>query len=232
MTKLAVIMPVYNEKASIQKVLEEWKKELDKAHISYQFILCEDGSTDGTKEELNKIKKKYNLILNQKEKRRGYGRAVIDGMQVAKASYMLCIDTDGSYDPSDFKIMWAQRKKAQVIKGFRIKRMDPWYRKTWSFLFGIPFKLFFSASIKDPSCPLVLFQKKTIVPYLSELLFLREGFWWGFTGMCLKHKISFYELPIRHKPRLSGSTNVYTFPAVFSIALRNGIGLLKLRFFP
>lgn len=230
MDDLNIILPVYNEKDTIEIVLKEWRNELDKFNFKYHFIICEDGSTDGTKELLKKIKKNYNLILNQKQKRRGYGGAVIDGIKTANSRYILSIDSDGQCDPKDFGKFWKNKDKADVIIGWRKKRADPPQRKIFSLMFKIIFKLLFPTSIHDPSCPFVLFKKKTIDPHLKYLVFLKEGFWWGFVGMCAKKKLSICEIPINHRKRLRGDTVVYKTNKIPSIAFRNLIGLVKLKY--
>ncbi len=229
MIKLNIILPVFNEKNSIEKVLQEWKKELDKEKISYKFIICEDGSTDGTKGLLLKLFKKYPLTLNQKEKRRGYGGAVIDGIKEAKSEYILCVDSDGQCDPKDFSKFWKRKNNAKVLIGWRTKRADNLQRKIFSKTFMLGFKLLFPNKIHDPSAPFVLFKKEIIKPYLNYLNFLKEGFWWGFIGTCIKNKLSIIEIPINHRERIDGNTQVYHLKKIPSIAFNNFIGLIKLR---
>lgn len=229
MTQVSIILPVYNERKTIELVLKEWRKELNKYKISYEFVICEDGSTDGTSDLLKKIKDKYSLVLNQEEIRRGYGGAVIDGIKSAKSQYLLSIDSDGQCDPKDFKKFWENRNKADVIIGWRKNRVDAAQRKIFSFLFKSVFELLFQISIHDPSAPFVLYKKKTVLPYLKYYKFLKEGFWWGFIGAAVKNNLSIYEIPINHKVRLSGGTQVYLFKKIPKIAFYNLLGLIKLK---
>ena len=229
MNKLNTILPVFNEKDSIEYVLQEWKQELDKLNITYSFVVCEDGSTDGTKELLVQLQKKYPLVLNQKQERRGYGRAVIDGIKSADTEYILCVDSDGQCDPKDFKKFWDNRKKGDVLIGWRINRLDPFQRKIFSFMFKKVFFLLFPTSIHDPSAPFVLFKKKNINEYINYLTYLNEGFWWGFVGLCHKKKLKLYEIQINHRPRLRGVTQVYKLEKILNIASRNLVGLFKLK---
>ncbi|OGH24782.1 MAG: hypothetical protein A3B47_00315 [Candidatus Levybacteria bacterium RIFCSPLOWO2_01_FULL_39_24] len=230
MDKVSIILPIYNEKATIDSVLAEWEKELRKSKIDYIFVGCEDGSTDGTKELLEKLKKKYRLILDQKTFRRGYGVAVIDGINTSKTNYILCIDSDGQCDPEDFKKFWQQRQQADVLIGWRVKRRDPIHRKIYSQSFKTVFKLLFPTDVHDPSAPYVLFKKEIIMPYLPYLKYLKEGFWWGFVGMCMKKKLSLKEIIIHHRDRKAGNTQVYRLSKILNIARRNLTGLFRLRF--
>lgn len=230
MDHLTIILPVYNERETIEYVLKEWRRELHKYKIKYYFVVCEDGSTDGTSEYLAKNKHRYNLILNKKKERRGYGPAVIDGIKTANSKYILCVDSDGQCDPTDFKKFWNNKDKADILIGWRTQRADSNQRKLFSLMFKILFKLLFPTSIHDLSAPFVLFKKDTIVPYLKYLKYLREGFWWGFVGTCMKKNLSIFEIPINHRNRASGKTNVYKMNRIVFIAYSNIRGLLKLKF--
>ena len=229
MDTLTIVLPVYNEKETIELVLKEWQYELKKYSLYYNFMICEDGSTDGTGQFLRKIKSKYNLILNQKQKRRGYGAAVVDGIKTASSKYILCVDSDGQCDPSDLKKFWSNRNNDDVILGFRQKRADPASRKLFSFLFKVFFTFLFPSNIKDPSCPFVLFKKKTIISLVHYLTFLKEGFWWGFVATSINKKLSIHEIPINHRPRLKGNTQIYAFDRIIKIAYRNARGLIQLK---
>ena len=56
-----------------------------------------------------------------------------------------------------------------------------------------------------------------------------EGFWWGFTAICIKKNIKIHQIKINHRKRLSGYTNVFHFNRIPTIAFRNIIGLIKIR---
>jgi glycosyltransferase involved in cell wall biosynthesis len=229
MTKLSVVLPVYNERNNIEIVVKEWKEKLDKLKIEHELIICEDGSTDGTSEFLRQIKNRYSLILNQAQKRRSYGGAVIDGIKSAKCKHILCVDSDGQCDPNDFSKFWKNRNKADIIIGWREKRADSFQRKVYSNLFKIIFKLLFPVKIHDPSAPFVLFQKQSVLKLDKHLKFLKEGFWWGFIAASYKLNFTICEISVSHRKRLSGQTVVYQFQKIPSIAVRNLIGLIKLK---
>ena len=62
-------------------------------------------------------------------------------------------------------------------------------RKLYSGLFKTAFMMMFPTKIHDPSAPFVLFKKEIVEPNMKYLTYLREGFWWGFVGMCIKKKL-------------------------------------------
>ena len=88
MSKLQILLPVYNEASSIESTLKEIFDTLN-GKIEFQFIISEDGSTDGTKEILKKLKEIYPMILISDNIRKFYSKAVIDGIKRADADYLL-----------------------------------------------------------------------------------------------------------------------------------------------
>ena len=231
--KLSIIFPIYNEEKTIEKTLLEWKNTLDKLSINYEMIIAEDGSTDKTKEILKKIliKNKKKFVSNIKNKKRGYANAVRSSIKIAKGKYILSVDSDGQCDPKDFKKFWNKRFLLNdgVIIGHRFKRNDNLQRLLMSKFFLLFHRILFFSNIHDPSCPYIFCKSsffKKINPFLK---FMVEGFWWGFVAICLKKNINIHQIKVNHRIRISGNTNVFHLSKIPSIALRNIIGLIKLR---
>lgn len=229
MVDLNIILPVHNEVNSIGKVLQEWSNAIDTLGISYEFIICEDGSTDGTQDLLEKLKDDFPIKLSQKETQRGYGKAVIDGINLSNSRFALSIDSDGQCDPNDFSEFWRNKNTSDVLIGWRTNRQDTLVRKVYSGTFKFFFNILFSSKLHDPSAPFVLYSKEKIVNYLYYLTYLSEGFWWGFVAMCNKKDLSIHEIPINHRLRMDGGTRVFVFSKIFGIAFRNLVGLFKLK---
>ena len=68
---LQILMPVYNEASSIKDTIHEISETL-KGKIEFEFIISEDGSSDGTKEILYELKNKYPMILISEKGRKYY----------------------------------------------------------------------------------------------------------------------------------------------------------------
>ena len=113
--------------------------------------------------------------------------------------------------------------------GHRFKRNDTKQRLLMSKFFLLFHRILFFSNIKDPSCPYIFCKTsffKKINPYLK---FMIEGFWWGFIAICLKKNININQIRINHKQRISGDTNVFHLKKIPSIAVKNIIGLIKIR---
>ena len=68
MKSISIVFPVYNEKENLEKLISSWDESLKLHNTDHEFVIVEDGSTDGTKELILELEKKYpivNLSQNQ-----------------------------------------------------------------------------------------------------------------------------------------------------------------------
>jgi len=107
-----ILLPVHNEGESIEATIREIYNEFS-PRTNVGFIICEDGSKDNTKEALRRLANDLPLRLNLTDARRGYSRAVREGMHMLEADYLLCIDSDGQCDAKDFWKFWGRSQKVR-----------------------------------------------------------------------------------------------------------------------
>jgi len=224
--QLQVVMPVHNEGSSIAGTLREWYDELA-GKLEIQFVVSEDGSVDDTKEVLTGLSGEMPLLLDMTNDRRGYATAVVTAFRATTAPWVLAVDSDGQCDPGDFWDFWGKRDETDVIIGWRVKREDTLLRKTMSGSFKLLHRLLFSLRLHDPSCPYLLIRQEVLERILPELGLLTEGFWWEFMARAAAGGFRISETPVNHRSRASGSSVVFQLPRIPGIALRNGLGLLK-----
>jgi len=227
--ELQVLLPVYNESESIEHTVREIFEEIS-PKINMEFIICEDGSIDDTKAILRKLQSKYPFKLIMSDERKGYSRAVKDGMKAMDAPYLLCLDSDGQCDPKDFWKFLALRDQYDVLIGLRTERADPWIRKILSRTFYLVYKLFFNVPCHDPSCPFILVGKSVIDSVVDEMERMQQGFWWEFTARVYMHGYRIKEIPVNHRKRFGGKTQVYHYKKMPGIGLRHFKALFQIRF--
>ena len=230
--KFSIIFPVYNEVLNLDKLLNEWFIKLKKKKINAEFVIVEDGSTDGTKELIRHLEKKYPIKNLSQNNRRGYSKAVIDGIKAANGEYIVCTDSDNQIKVNSLikNLHLLPMKEGVLLFGFRNPRRDPLYRLIYSKLFKIYHDLLFSSKLRDPSCPFVVGKKETFKKLSRKnLLNMKEGFWWGFVGESIKKKYKFKEISIKHYKRLKGQAG-YELSNLPGIIFRNMIGLIKIKF--
>lgn len=130
--ELMVVMPVFNEQASVRKVVLEWFQEIENWTEDFVFLAINDGSTDGTLRLLERLRDQLGSrleIINRPN--RGHGQSCLEGYRTACARgipWVMQIDSDGQCDPQYFFRLWRLREKAEVIYGYRFRRDDGWRR--------------------------------------------------------------------------------------------------------
>jgi len=225
--EVEILLPVHNEGDSIELSMREIYGKISPS-VAMQFIVCEDGSTDNTRELLTRLANALPTKLIIAEERKGYSRAVREGMQVLSAPYLLCIDSDGQCDPADFSEFWKNRNTHDVILGWRVHRVDAGWRRFLSRTFYFLWQLFYHAPVHDPSCPYMLARKEVIDEISPQMGDMEQGFWWEFVARVHRRGFSILELPIRHRDRVTGGTQVYKFSKLPLIGCRHVLALFRI----
>jgi glycosyltransferase involved in cell wall biosynthesis len=223
-----VLLPVHNEGESIAATLREIYAEVAPT-ANAGFIICEDGSRDNSKQVLRNLAGELPLRLNLSDARKGYSKAMREGMAMTEADYLLCVDSDGQCDPRDFARFWEDRALADVVIGWRVRRADTAIRRIFSRIFYMLYQSVFSTPVHDPSCPFVLFRREVAHKLSAELGDMREGFWWEFVARAHRHGYTIRELPVNHRLRSSGVTQVYRWHKMPGIFIRHVAALFKIR---
>jgi len=93
---LSIILPMYNEEKTIRSILEDLPNDK-----SIEIIIIDDSSSDNSLNEIRKVEgyRKFKIIRHLAN--RGYGNAIITGMQYATGDVIVSMDTDGQHSPAD-----------------------------------------------------------------------------------------------------------------------------------
>jgi dolichyl-phosphate beta-glucosyltransferase len=145
--RLSVIIPAYNEEKRLPKTLEAIDKYLNNQSYDYEIIVVNAGSNDGTPDVVKKYMKSIeNLKMIEVKNCPGKGRAVKEGMSVAKGDFRVFTDADNSTSIDQVEKMWPEFEKghdvvigSRDIKGAVLDPPQPWLRQM---LLGEGFKLY------------------------------------------------------------------------------------------
>jgi glycosyltransferase involved in cell wall biosynthesis len=207
--KVSIIIPVYNEKRTILRLLEKVKA----VKLNKEIIVIDDGSTDGSREilkrELEKKPKNFKLIFHSKNK--GKGAAVKTGLRNVNGDVIIIQDADLEYNPQDYQKLLKpiEEGKAEVVYGSRFLGRSlkifgknptpmPFHWIGNKFLTWLT-NFLFRSSITDMETCYKVFTKR--VARLLKLKSNRFDFEPEITAKILKRGYKILEIPIYQKPR-------------------------------
>ena len=136
---VSIVVPLFNEEESLPELCEWIKRVLSGKKISYELILVDDGSSDGSWAVIEKLKEKYKEIRGVRF-RRNYGKsaALHTGFRMASGEVVFTMDADLQDSPEEIPEMRRMiiQEGYDVVSGWKKKRYDPFLRKR------VPTKLF------------------------------------------------------------------------------------------
>ncbi len=126
MVEISVVIPVYNERESVRPLVEALHAALTPMRRSFEIVLVDDGSTDGTWEALRELRAKYpHLHLIQFRRNYGQTAAMSAGFRESRGAIVVTLDADMQNDPADIPALVARIDAgADVVSGWRRDRKD------------------------------------------------------------------------------------------------------------
>lgn len=206
--KLSVIIPCFNEKATIEKILHE-VATVNLGTTKKEIIIVDDGSTDGTREILKKMSKKNkDLKLIFQEHNQGKGAALKRGILESTGDVVVIQDADLEYDPQDYKRLLypIERGQADVVYGSRFIGGEPhriiYYRnqvanKFLTFLSNV----FTGLNLTDMETCYKMMRGDLARKLAMDLKAQRFGFEPEITARVAKSKAAVYEIGISYYGR-------------------------------
>jgi dolichol-phosphate mannosyltransferase len=203
--KISVIIPVYNEAATITQVVEQvLEVELDT--VEKEIIVVNDGSTDETDAVLTTLATRWPnppKIVHH-ERNRGKGAAIRTALEHVTGDVVITQDADLEYIPQEYPRLLApfEDPAVQVVYGSRNLHRNP--RSSWSFYWGGRLlswvaNLLYGSHITDEATGYKAFR----ADLLRDLDLQSNGFEFcpEVTSKILRRGIRIHEVPISYQPR-------------------------------
>ena len=202
LVKLSILMPVYNERATLTSAVKE---VLDVDYpCEIELVIVDDGSTDGTRDLYPTFAEDARVKIHLHERNRGKGAAIRTASTVASGDYVIMCDADLEYSPADIPSILAPviAGQAEVVYGTRTFGSH----NAYSYLYVLGNKgvttfanVLFNCYISDlETC------FKLLPAELYRSLDIREigfGMEAEVTGKMLRRGIRPYEVPITYRSR-------------------------------
>jgi dolichol-phosphate mannosyltransferase len=165
-----VVIPVYNEEACINEVIDDWKAALDRLQITYNLLILNDGSQDNTARELNKHQDSPTVTIINKENS-GHGPTILTGYHLAveNANWVFQVDSDNEMLAKHFQKLWNERPGYDAVFGIRSARKQTLPRRIISEISRMTVNLCYGRGVQDVNCPFRLMRATTLKKALQHI---------------------------------------------------------------
>src|SRR5918992_5855682 len=199
---LSIIVTVFNEAATIGELWRRTVVALDDGPRSYELIFVDDGSTDGTFAELERLHAADARVRAVRFKRNfGQHPAMHAGFARARGDIVVTMDGDLQNAPEDIpRLVEAVEAGSDVASGRRAARHDSWGRTLPSRLINGMLRRFTGVRISDFGCAFNAYRRLAVEPMLGSIGKQR------FTkALVLSGGASVVEVDVTHAPRAGRS---------------------------
>jgi len=200
--KISVVIPAYNERATIEEIL----RRVAAVNLDKEIIVVDDCSTDGTREWLNSERDRLGFRLILHERNMGKGAALRDGFREATGDIVIVQDADLEYDPQDYPrlIEPIASGRADVVYGSRFLGSAPhrvlyFWHYIGNRLLTLLSNMFMNLNLSDMETGYKVFRRDLI--QAITICEDRFGFEPEITAKIARKKARVYELGISYAGR-------------------------------
>lgn len=200
---ISVVVPVFNEKESLEAFYEELKNVLPQLANSHEIIFIDDGSSDTSLKILQSLAQKDKQIRVFSFRRNlGKSEALTFGFAKAKGEYVVTLDADLQDKPSEIhKLLTKAKAGAEVVCGWRKDRRDKSKMRIISKMFNFFTGWFFDLHLHDYNCGMKLYSQDA-----AKSLRLYGGLHRFIPLLAYEQGFSVDEVAIEHAPRKFGKS--------------------------
>lgn len=202
----SIVLPAYNEADTLGPLVSNIVEVMDAGppeYRPYEVLVVDDGSTDGTREQLRHAAALYEQVRGLSLGRNfGQSAALAAGFEHAKGEYIVPMDADGQNDPMDIPALLDGLDEGyDCVSGNRVDRDDPWHKtipsaiQTWLAKATGP-------DIHDFGCTLKAYRADA----LEDIHLYGEGHRY-IPAQLHKRGYAITERPVSHHPRENGASH-------------------------
>ena len=202
---LSIVVPVHDEEESLPSLVSEIITALE-GGPSWELILVDDGSTDGSASVMEDLRTRYpnRLRLLRSRANRGQSAALGAGFAVARADLVATLDADLQNDPADIPRLVHALDHApggpyDAVSGVRRNRRDSWKRRVASRVANRVRNWAVKDGVRDVGCSLKVYRKRFLVQ-----LPVFDGLHRFLPALLQMQGARITEVDVNHRPRVHG----------------------------
>ncbi len=190
---ISIVIPVYNEEASIRGVIEETQKTMVKMKKDYEILVVDDGSTDSSAS----IAREAGAKVIGHPKNLGYGATLKTGFRNCRGDIVVFFDADGSYPVEEIPRLLEQLGAFDMVVMARIRPLS--FRKLGTRLLAVLASYIVGKRVSDPNSGMRALRRDMVKSFES----LTDGFSFStsMTLQCMTSGLRVLEIPLQYRDR-------------------------------
>ncbi len=164
---VSVVIPAHNEERAVGPTVERVRAALERLPLTYDIIVVDDGSADGTK--VAALRAGARVIESRVN--RGYGWALKRGIAGSNSRYVAILDADGTYPPEALPGLLELATSAEMVVGDRSAAMNnvPWIRRPAKWVLSKLANFLARQKIPDLNSGLRVFDRRSLERFIALL---------------------------------------------------------------
>lgn len=197
---LAIVIPVYNEKNSIERLIRDLHHILNHEKITHTYYIINDGSTDGSEEIMKNLQSSIPGITLISGKNCGHGPSLLKGYHLAlNHEWVFQLDSDYQYNLSTLIELWKARENYDFLVGIRKGRVASISRNLITAVSNSIVFLLYGRGLKDVNTPYRLLRSKLLAKALKTIDSDKFAPNILISAYFIKNKLRIYSLPTELK---------------------------------
>jgi len=197
---LSVVIPAYNERENMVPLFGELRDVLARVGLSYEIVVVDDGSRDGTAEWIvREGERDPRVVPVLLAGNHGQSAALAAGFRHAHGAVIVTLDADLQNDPADLPRLLAALESADVASGVRARRHDAWLRRISSRIANGVRRRVLGDPLTDIGCSFKAYRREAL-----EGIPLFSGAHRFLPALCMFRGARLVEVALSHRPRRHG----------------------------